>query len=216
MRLIPKRAHPAIVLTISSNTTRYNAFTAAGSPTAVVNVSLTINSGIVVMSDNTTAAIVSAGFASGSTLTIINAGYIIGKRGAPGTGGSSAPGANGSDGGPALSLGLPTTINNNAGYIYGGGGGGGGGGAGALSPGGGGGTGAGNANVAASAGTAASGDGGDGGNGGDFGMPGVDGGSTTAYAGGAGGAAGNAVSLNGYAVTWAAGFNTTQVRGAVA
>lgn len=61
-------------------------------------------------------------FPAGSTLKIVNKGYILGRGGAGGDGGGAA----GSPGGTALYADYPCTVDNSAGYIFGGGGGGGG------------------------------------------------------------------------------------------
>lgn len=116
-------------LVISANTQNYNIFTAAGSPAGVATVTVTINSGVIVGSSGTSAAalVTGSGWASGSTISIVNNGKIIGAGGAGGTstGGSGSPGGLG---GPAINLTYPVTITNGSGNIYGGGGGGGGGG----------------------------------------------------------------------------------------
>lgn len=152
----------------------------------------------------------------GNNTTIYNAGgYIQGGGGGGGGGGAV----------------------NNVGYTVGGGGGGGGasspsytsaggaagsastnggynpaaGGAGGSSAGGGG---AGGAVVWVSGETSGTVYSGAGGAGGAYGAAGAAGTAST-YGGGAAGAAGLAVSLAGYTVTWASGFNGTQVKGAV-
>lgn len=61
-------------------------------------------------------------FPAGSTLVIVNQGYMLGRGGAGGAG----TGAAGSPGGTALYADYPCTVDNSAGYIFGGGGGGGG------------------------------------------------------------------------------------------
>lgn len=126
-------ALPAVNLTISANTQNYNVFTAAGSPTSPVAVTLTINAGVLVGSATTASPAMDTGtFPATSTLTIINNGKIIGAGGNGGAGGDGASdsswgiGTMGSPGGPALTIHLPVTIQNN-GSIWGGGGGGGGG-----------------------------------------------------------------------------------------
>lgn len=128
------QSRTAVNLTISAATNNYNIFTAAGSPAGVVDVVLTINSGIFVRSTSTAspALIVGGAFASGSTLTIINNGYILGKGGAGGNGtpGYYAAGAAGGNGGHAINFSgcniANISVNNTSGYIFGGGGGGGG------------------------------------------------------------------------------------------
>jgi hypothetical protein len=117
-------------LVISADTAGVNLFTLAGSPATPINVTLTINSGIYVYSSSTgTPALNVPAFPVGSTVLIVNNGYIVGMGGdgSNGTGNaSSAPNA-GHDGGPAIGLGNDVAIDNTFGTIGGGGGGGGGG-----------------------------------------------------------------------------------------
>ena len=185
-----------------------------------------------------------SGWAAGSTIKIINEGRIQGKGGNGGGGVTTWHGTAGGAGGDAISLSYNVTIDNTAiGEIFGGGGGGGGGGAGKTSSGktcnwsgtsgdGGGGrgnnggtagaTGVGGTNgseSAAGAGGTGSYPGGNGGAGGNAGAAGSSGANgyancPTAGNGGAGGAAGKAIDLNGNTVTWIAGNNSTQVKGA--
>lgn len=127
-----------ILLTISSDQSGYTIYSAASNPTDPVEVILTINSGIKVYGGYPS-LIGTGSWASGSSLKIVNNGYITGGGGNGGSGqecnSSTLVVAGPSVGGPAgsaISLGLPTTIDNTNGYIYGGGGGGGGGSAAAL------------------------------------------------------------------------------------
>ncbi len=119
-----------INLTISTDqTTVYNAFTQAGSPSGAVNLNITVNSSILVK-----AGLTITGFAAGSTANIINNGRIAGT---PGNGagaiycGSIArnyfSGGFATPGGHAIFTTIPLTIDNTNGEIFGGGGGGGGG-----------------------------------------------------------------------------------------
>jgi hypothetical protein len=236
---------PSTNLTIASDATNYNIFTAAGSPTSAVTLILTINSGVKVGSFSTaTPGLTTGTFPAGSVITIVNNGSILGAGGAGGIGGlaNGAPGTGtaGSTGGPALSLSYPVTITNNG--IIGGGGGGGGGGVAltskySVSYGGGGGGGcgyvAGTGGTGGSAGasrgssgTSSAGgaggatDGGGGGAGGSGGACGQYGATGSAnywglVAGSSGGAPGAAVITNGNAITWTSGNNGTQVLGAV-
>ena len=191
---------PTIVnLTISSNTQDYNIFTAAGSPSTPAAVTLTINSGVTVGSTSTsTAALTTGSFPSGSTITIVNNGTIVGKGGVGGAG-NYGDGVAGAPGGPAFQALFAVNITNNG--TIGGGGGGGGGGNGATNsgyqwPGGGGGGGAGDSVGAAGAagsgscygGCATAGNNGTATNGGTGGTGGAGWGGT----GGTGGALGNA------------------------
>lgn len=239
-------------VTISADTADFNLFTAAGSPSGIVNVVCTINAGVEVYGSGTVgvpAFHTGSGWAAGSTIKIINNGSIHGFGGDAGDGGVSTRknGFNGRNGGDALKLGINITLDNTTtGQIFGGGGGGGGGGwchiavLGAYNGGGGGG-GAGRSGGAAGfgSGSASNGTHGDdtgpgnggaggvttgnpGGKGGGFGTVGVKGKTYSASGvddygtGGTAGSGGNAIALNGYAVTWVQGNNTTQVKGDVA
>lgn len=86
-----------INLTISANTANYNLRVAAGSPGGPANVTLTIDSNVVVYSNSasTPALDTGTGWAVGSTLTIINNGYIIGGGGDIGLIDNSGAGVNG-------------------------------------------------------------------------------------------------------------------------
>jgi len=131
-----KYSRVPVNLTISANTADYNAFVAAGSPTDPHphDVTVTINTGVIVYATTTATAAFRAGGAwpAGSTFTIINNGYVIGAGGAGGAGGAYGAGSAGGAGGNAIDLSGSSlsaiTVNNTNGYIYGGGGGGGGGG----------------------------------------------------------------------------------------
>lgn len=120
------------VINITSNTANVNLFTLAGSPVSAGSFEFRIASGIYVFSTNTANAAVATGiFPAGSTVKVVNNGYIVGMGGGGGNGadgGSSAQGGIGGAGGPALSLETNITFDNSSGYVYGGGGGGGGGG----------------------------------------------------------------------------------------
>jgi hypothetical protein len=219
-----------------SQTTTYDVFTAAGSPSAPCDVTLTINAGVElggpIGASAQAYAMTTAGFPAGSSLSIINNGYILGRgglggRGEEGLGGSMTPGEDGSG---AINLGLNTTITNGSGFIFGGGGGGGGGarsGANAGSGGGGGApyqtggpggsgfpTGA-NGDAGATATRDAGGAPGMAGNdGGTGGLPGGDG-SPGQGPGAAGGVAGKAINLNGFTATFLSGNDATHLKGVV-
>lgn len=213
-----------------------------GTMTTAVDAVVTIATGIKVGSTTTATAALRTGtsWPSGSKLKIVNYGKIRGKGGA---GGGSDTG--GSPGGDALDLGLNVTIDNTTvGNIFGGGGGGGGGntaqplgggdsgggggGGGQGDDGGSGGTGTdmgenGQAGSESSYGNGGAGhlgvsgnEGGGGGRGGEWGSVGQYGG--TAYLEPTprpGGAGGKAIDKNGKTITWIAGYNSTQVKGAV-
>ena len=108
-----------INLTISANTKNYNIFSNKGGTysAGLSDITLTINSGIIVGSTSTSTygLDTGTGWTTGDTITIVNNGYIVGKGGA-----GSTPTA----GGPALHVQYATSINNGSGYIYSGGGGG--------------------------------------------------------------------------------------------
>lgn len=117
--------------TISTNTTNYNlrnAAVAAGwDQSTPLQATVTINSGIYVSANSTGvyAFDTGASFPAGSSLSLVNNGFIVGMGGAGGRG-ADAPGSAGAAGGPAVGARVPISITNN-GTIAGGGGGGGGG-----------------------------------------------------------------------------------------
>lgn len=141
--------------TISTPTANYNLrtnLTAAGwNGTDDVDASITINPAVVVYSTATSTAAftLSPALPAGSTVSLRNAGTIVGKGGAGGSGGdatlnagtpngspttpfltypiSFANGGNGGVGGRGMTIASPITINNSGGVIASGGGGGGGG-----------------------------------------------------------------------------------------
>lgn len=90
--------------------------------TCAINGTVTIDSGIYVGSSSTStpAFTITGSFPSGSTLNLVNNGYISGAGGA----GGAIKDAAGSAGGMAIMVSVPVNITNN-GYIWGGGGGGG-------------------------------------------------------------------------------------------
>lgn len=126
-------------LVISSDTANYNIATALGNPITPKGVILTINSGVKVYSTSTSQPALDTGtLPAGSTIKIVNNGYIVGLGGDGGRGGGVWSGGccwnqwvdsarSGTAGGNALELRLPVTIDNTNGNIWGGGGGGGGG-----------------------------------------------------------------------------------------
>lgn len=135
-----------IALTLSSNTNNYNIFSNKGGSYVAgkSNVTLTINSGVVVgsTSTGTHALDTGTGWASGDTITIVNNGAVRGRGGNGGGGGyavvTSSGGQeqydyvyNGNNGvgfnaGNAFRAQFATTITNNGTFAGGGGGGGGG------------------------------------------------------------------------------------------
>jgi hypothetical protein len=125
-----------INIVLSTNQTNYvlNTAKAAGYVAGVSDITLTINSGVYVSSNNTSvpALNVDTSWAAGDTITIVNNGFIVGMGGAGGAGQSVDVNANlfggsaGAAGGLAFRAQRAVSVNN-AGTIAGGGGGGGGG-----------------------------------------------------------------------------------------
>ncbi len=133
-------------VSISGANVNVDLFALSGSPGTAVTVNLEVAAGTTISSLSTiTPALDLRGFIAGSTINIINGGYIIGKGGKGGRGalflstnGEANDGfigngaADGRDGGPAIigpGTGITVNIDNGSGFIWGGGGGGGGGGA---------------------------------------------------------------------------------------
>lgn len=127
---------------ISNNESNVDVWARVGSPGGGVTVNVTVDAGVVVQSQSTgTPALDTSGFAAGSTINIVNLGYIQGRGGRGGNGGAEenqpsglgnyASATDGLVGGTALRLpgaGRTVNITNINGHIWGGGGGGGGGG----------------------------------------------------------------------------------------
>lgn len=116
---------PPVSCTISTHTQNYNVHTqCAASTSSPVAVTLTVNAGVYVWSDSTSLPALTTGvLPAGSTFTLVNNGYIMGKGGAGGGVPSMPAGSNGENGGNALNISVPATITS-LGYILGGGGGG--------------------------------------------------------------------------------------------
>lgn len=240
-RMMP-RPTSQIVVNITADADDVNLFTLAGSPAGVVDVLCTISAGVTIGATSTsTPAFRTGGFASGSTIRVVNYGRIAGHGGDGGNGGNNSGPVEpqtGDAGGDAVRLDDNVEWDNTTtGETFGGGGGGGGGGWDLAvfpnGPGGGGGGGQGsgtssggggpgNADAGADgdlsgrgAGGAGSSAGAKGGGGGTWGNSGSKGGSTSRSTGKNGGSAGRAVRLNGNTITWLAGNNATQVKGSV-
>lgn len=200
----------------NTNRTQANIYALMGSPKEVTTYIFENNATISAATQGGW-ALQTGAFPAGSTLTIINRGFI---RGGGGNGGKKGS-VRGLNGGDALILNFPTHINNSQGYIYGGGGGG------SAAPrsttnrvikegGGGAGTPAGLGGLGAQNGTATTGGSGasgspSAGRGGDVGQAGGD----VAAGDFKGGAAGRAVVRNGHALSWLGGNDGTRVKGAV-
>jgi len=140
-------ASSAVNLAITTAVTNYDVFVAAGSPTTPVMVTVTIGMTGSVGTATMMPAFTTGALPTGSTVTLINNGQIVGAGGAGGSGGNGGTGGTptvcgrpGAAGGIAVRITAPTTITNN-GLIAGGGGGGGGMSGCAVSAGGGGGAG---------------------------------------------------------------------------
>ena len=128
----------SINIVLSSNQTNYvlNTAKAAGYVAGISDITLTINSGVYVSSNDTgvPALDVDTSWAAGDTVTVVNNGFIVGRGGNGGAGVSIigprtfSGGSAGSAGGLAFRAQRGVSVNN-AGTIGGGGGGGGGGGA---------------------------------------------------------------------------------------
>lgn len=195
-----------------SNLSNVNIYALMGSPTAVTDYYFENNATISAAVQSGT-ALTTGVFPAGSTLTIINRGYIRagGGRGGNNSGGASYIGV----GGSALVMNMNIRIDN-TGYIYAGGGGGGGdgnggGGGGGGVPAGGGGTGGGNSRNGSAGTSTNGGQSGGRGPGGGIGAAGRDGGG--GGIGGAGGRgaggygapgarAGYSVQRNGNSLSW--------------
>lgn len=120
--------------TFSSNTqdASLNVSTLSGYVAGQTDITITVNSGVYLWASSVgTYGLNLVGGAAGDVITLVNAGYIMGKGGT-----GSASNAAGTAGGPALNTPVALKVNN-TGYIGGGGGGGGQGGT-NLAPGGGG------------------------------------------------------------------------------
>ena len=173
------KGRASLTYTFSANTANatLNVTSIGGYIAGKSDIVITVNTGIYLYSTTTGGSgLTLSGGSSGDTITLVNNGFIMGQ------GGSANAGA----GGPALTLGYPTTIDNTnpAAYIGGGGGGGnknayGGGGGGA-------GGGAGAAGTASGPKSTT----GAGGGGGGIGSPGSGGSPSPGAVGGTGGGAG--------------------------
>ena len=113
----------SISYTFSANTNNasLNVSSISGYVAGKSDITITVNSGIYLWSSSTgTHGLTLSGGTTGDTILLVNNGYIMGQGGLGGGGSVNGPG------GPALSLGYHTTINNTNASAYIGGGGGGG------------------------------------------------------------------------------------------
>lgn len=116
----------AIAGNVANFNLRNQAVSAGWNQVAPLDATLTVNSGVVVYgSTPSNPAITVGSLPAGSSVSIVNNGYVYGAGGNGGNGNGNA----GANGGDAISFGgaYAVSINNTNGYVYGGGGGGGGG-----------------------------------------------------------------------------------------
>jgi hypothetical protein len=121
-------ARVTVSQTYSTNTTQttLNVSTLPGYVAGITDVTITVNNGVYLYSTSTaTPALTISGATAGDTITLVNNGFIMGMGGNGGGNNINTPIA-GSPGGPAISLGFNTTIDNTNASAYIGGGGGGG------------------------------------------------------------------------------------------
>lgn len=129
-------------VTITGNANNFNLFAALGSPVSALTANINVAPGIVISATDTSiSAMDLSGLPSGSTINLINNGYIIGRGGDGSNGGiANFPGSGATNnsanlagpGGNAINgpgTGVTFNITNASGHIWGGGGGGGGSGA---------------------------------------------------------------------------------------
>jgi|GEM_PF-1915676 len=118
-------APPITLLSIPADTQNYSVYTAAGAPTAPSDYVVTIDAAVVVSATSTAVPAFSTGnLPAGSTVTLVNHGYVLGRGGNGSAGTKCTNTVGGGDGGPAVEARVPLTIDNTDGNIWGGGGGG--------------------------------------------------------------------------------------------
>jgi hypothetical protein len=117
------RVSLSVVYSTNTQQATVNPTSLSGYVAGISDIVITVNSGIYVWSDSTSvpAMTINGGLATGDTITLINNGFIIGRGGDGVNGWLRQVGNNG---GPALNLNLPITIDNTnaSAYIAGGGG----------------------------------------------------------------------------------------------
>lgn len=120
----------AISFTFSSSTANAtrNVTSISGYVAGASDITITVNSGVFLHATSTAnAGLTLSGGTSGDTITLVNNGFIMGQGGQGSISDSNGVNNLARAGGPALSLGFNTTVNNtNAAAFIGGGGGGGG------------------------------------------------------------------------------------------
>lgn len=120
------RAIVSRVISAHSQNLTINLNTLPGYQAGKSDITITVDPGIYVWSDNANPALTITGGTTGDTLKLVNNGFIMGKGG---TGQSYHPDAldrAATPGNPAMSIGMNIVIDTQNGYIAGGGGGGGG------------------------------------------------------------------------------------------
>lgn len=137
----PPNSASSTSFTLSGASTGIDVFRLMGAPAGVVNITFTVNTGSIIYAQGVgNPALDFRGFAAGSTINLINNGYVVAQGGRGGTGGALSRVGNddygfggqpGEAGGNAIEGPGASTFNitNASGFIWGGGGGGGGGGA---------------------------------------------------------------------------------------
>jgi len=136
----PLKTNEPVAATVNSNNINIYDWAVASGWDKSLAVVFTVNSGVTISSTSTSIPAITTGGPFPNGLTIVNNGTILGKGGTGGTGSYFTynnginpgifNGGTGGTGGPAISLGVSISLQNNG--IIGGGGGGGGGGAGYL------------------------------------------------------------------------------------
>lgn len=124
LNVVPSYKRTVVVTNDTNQTDLHDLYAFFGSPTEAADYIFVNNANILSGGTLDPALFVTAGWASGSTLTIVNNGTIIGRGGR----GGDDNNLNGRNGGHAIRLYTDVSINNTNGFILGGGGGGGAGG----------------------------------------------------------------------------------------
>lgn len=120
------RAVVSQVVSAHSQNLTINLNTLPGYQAGKSDITVTVNPGIYVWSDNGNPALTIAGGTTGDTLRLVNNGFIMGRGGNGQAYNADAGDRAATPGNPAMSIDMNITIDTQAGYIGGGGGGGGG------------------------------------------------------------------------------------------